>query len=221
MTKRAPLDEEIPQLREAFRGVSEADLRLAVPLSLLCVPRLISIGECVRLTFGKEGETAEIGCASGGTSRLIALSNFGRRHWACDTFKGLVDVGPNDGALRNGMFARPRESASAARQRVRDLLAGTSAQLVAGKFPDSAPSAMRAARYCFVHIDVDTYESMKAAFAFFAPRMVTGGLVALDDTASGGAPGAQRFWRELVEGRQTGAWERFRQAEQQIVVRFH
>ena len=221
VTKRAPIDEELhPELREAFHRVADADLRRAIPLSLLCVDRLIGVGECVRLTNLVPGDTAEVGVAAGGTSLLIAKSNHGRRHWACDTFEGLVDVGPHDGALRNGMFARRKDGIGTGRARVTALLAGLNAQVVAGKFPGSAPDEMREARFSFVHLDVDTYESMKASFAFFAPRMASGGMMALDDTVRGGAPGAQKFWRELVEGR-PGNWERLRQVEQQAVVRFH
>lgn len=222
MTKRAPIEEEItPRMRLAFHRVSDEEFRRSIPLSLLCAERLIGIGECLRHVAGVPGDTAEIGAASGGTSRLIALANGRRRHWVCDTFAGLVDVGPKDGDLRNGMFSRRGESAAAARARVRRFLEGLNVELVAGKFPESAPEGMRAARFAFVHIDVDTYESMRASFAFFETRMASGGVIALDDAVSGGAPGAQQFWRELVEGRRSGAWERFRETQQQAVVRFY
>lgn len=222
VTRRGPEDLDLPPaLRLAFTGVPDEELRRAIPLSLLCVPRLIGIGDAVRLTNGLPGDTAEIGVAAGGTSRLIALASRGRRHWACDTFEGLVDVGPHDGPLTNGMFARRKDGVGMGLARVRERLAGLNAQVVEGKFPESAPEEMRAARFSFVHLDVDTYQSMKDSFAFFEPRMCSGGLVALDDAVRGGAPGAQKFWRELVEGRRSGRWERFREVGQQAVVRFH
>lgn len=222
MTKRAPLESEItPRLRAAFHRVSDEELRRAIPISLLCVDRLAGIGECLRQTAFVPGDTAEVGAAGGGTSRLIALANRGKRHWVCDTFEGLVDCGPHDGPLRNGMFSRRGEGAEAAHARVRRLLEGQNVETVAGKFPESAPGEMRAAAFAFVHLDVDTYESMKASFEFFSRRMAPGGIVALDDAVSGGAIGAQKFWRELVEGRRSGAWERFGQNRQQALVRFH
>lgn len=222
MTKRRPLEEEIgPPLREAFRMVSERDLHEAVPLSLLCVDRLIGLGHALRAATAVPGDTAEIGAAAGGTSRLMALANRGRRHWACDTFAGLVDVGPVDVGLKNGMFARPRTTPAQAQARVRRLLAGLNACTVRGVFPASAPAEMREARFSLVHIDVDTYASMRAAFEFFSQRMAPGGLVALDDVLFSGAPGAQLFWRELVECRQSRAWEVFSRVAQQVIVRFH
>jgi hypothetical protein len=222
MTKRGPIEGELtPTMRAVFRRVPEEVLRRAIPISLLCVDRLVGIGDCVRLTSFIPGDTAEVGVAAGGTSLLIAASNRGRRHWACDTFEGLVDVGPHDGPLRNGMFARRKDGIGTGLARVTELLAGENAQVVAGKFPGSAPESMREVRFSFVHIDVDTYESMRACFAFFERRMSSGGLIALDDAVRGGAPGAQKFWRELVEGRRSGAWERFRETNQQAVVRFH
>lgn len=222
MTRRASIEEELtPAMRAAFHRVPETVLRRAIPISLLCMARLIGIGECVRLTSFVPGDTAEIGVAGGGTSLLIAAANRGRRHWACDTFEGLVDVGPHDGPLTNGMFARRKDGVGAGRARVEALLSGYNARVIRGKFPDCAPMEMAAARFSFVHLDVDTYESMRTSFAFFEGRMAPGGIIALDDAVRGGAPGAQKFWRELVEGRRSGAWERFGQVEQQAVVRFH
>ncbi len=113
------------------------------------------------------------------------------------------------------MFATTYE---AALENLKDL---TNTTLVKGYFPESAPPEMLSARYTFVHIDVDTYESIHACFNFFASRMVDGGLIALDDVLfdKSGCPGAQRAWRKIQKAN-TGAWKVFSEDSPQIVIEF-
>lgn len=49
-----------------------------------------------------------------------------------------------------------------------------------GIFPQTA-AAVDGARFCFVFVDMDTYQSTKAAIEFFWPRMVEGGKMVWDD----------------------------------------
>lgn len=161
------------------------------------------------------GETAEIGCHRGGTSRLIALLNHGARHWACDTFRGLVDAAAEDEHLKDGDFAAEGLDVGAVRTRLRDL---TNVNVIEGYFPDCAPPEMKAARYSFAHLDTDTYRSMLAGYEFFAPRMVDGGMLALDDVIGRGTPGAIRAWGEIRE--RGGAWTIFNADDRQVILRF-
>lgn len=184
-----------PVLFEEFKRCTRVQVEDGVNKSLLSTTRLINIARLLRRTEKLGGDTAEIGSAAGGTSLLIALSNGGARHWACDTFEGLVDAGPEDGKLTNGRFAGPTyASVSALFAREKNIV------IVPGYFPESAPIEMREARYRFVHIDVDTYRSILDCFRFFTSRMVDGGIIALDDVLPerSGCPGAQRAWTELL-----------------------
>lgn len=52
--------------------------------------------------------------------------------------------------------------------------------------------AAREARFAFVHIDVDLYEPTRAALAYFHPRLVTGGIIVIDDDGFLTCPGARR-----------------------------
>lgn len=178
--------------------------------SLLSEGRLFAIGAALKVARTLPGDTAEVGVAAGGTTRLIAVSNGGKRHWACDTFDGLVDVGKYDGELTNRMFQNVLP-------KVREELEGLeNVRIVPGYFPVSAPPTMQAARFSFVHIDVDTYLSIRNCFEFFAARMVPGGLVALDDVLPPrGTLGAMRAWREIGKEREV-----FSLAPPQIIVRF-
>lgn len=202
-----------PAIYAAFAGHSPDAVRRGVALSLLDTPRLVSVGECLQATRDVAGDTAEVGIASGGTTKLIALANGGRAHWACDTFDGLVDVGVFDVGLTNKMFQNVLPP-------VREALASSpNVRMVQGYFPESAPPEMAAGRFAFVHIDVDTYQSIINCFDFFAPRMAPGGLIAVDDVLdASGCPGAQRAWGEILARR--SGWLVVAEAPPQVVVRF-
>lgn len=180
-------------VREMFEARGIAEPERVLHFSLLSPQRIAGIIRACDAAQAAGGDTAEIGCASGGTTRLIALL-LQRRHWACDTFEGLVDVGAEDDALKNGDFSNHESTVEGVTQRAADL---PNVLVVKGLFPDCAPAEMSGARFALVHLDTDTYQSMRDGFAFFARRMVSGGLVVLDDVIGRGTSGAKRFWREL------------------------
>lgn len=195
-------------------GLPEQEQRAVLATSLLSISRLMGLAEALELTAHVPGDTAEVGVAHGGTSRLIAKANGGRVHWACDTFQGLVDAGEHD-TLTNGQFSNPREKVEAA-------LAGCgNVCLVPGYFPGSAPAAMRSARFRLVHVDVDTYQSIRNCFAFFATRMAPGGVLVLDDViGTRGCAGAVKAFAEIRKAR-SGGWAVINTANPpQAVVRF-
>lgn len=205
-------EERMDGLHSAMRerGI-EQHSRAIVMHSLLRGPRLLSIMDAMDRVRGLAGgDTAEIGCSGGGTSILISKLNAGRRHWACDTFTGLVDVGANDDFV-NGRFSG--DGIVKVRARLTDM------QIVQGYFPESAPQEMRDARYVFVHIDVDTYESIRQGFAFFEIRMVPGGIIALDDVIGRGTRGAKKAWME-INSRKEKPWRVVSEVDRQVMVRF-
>jgi O-methyltransferase len=186
-----------PAMRDvlASNGLMSEAARI-LPFSLLSVPRLRGIVRAVRMLGDLAGDTAEIGCNAGGTSRLIALLNGKRRHWACDTFEGLVDVGDQDGEGRivNGAFSNRLSKFDDVSERMSDL---PHVRVVKGYLPGDAPSEMSSARFALVHIDVDTYRSIHSCFAFFAERMVAGGIIILDDVIGKGTEGGKLAWSEI------------------------
>ncbi|RJP54173.1 MAG: hypothetical protein C4583_03320 [Anaerolineaceae bacterium] len=191
--------------------IEEAEVILSH--TLVSVHRLKAIIRALDATMRVLGDTAEIGCRDGGVSRLIALVAQ-RRHWACDTFQGLVDVGEHDGELYNGAFAAVTDPES-----YRHLCDLPNVEIVRGRFPESAPESMIDARFCLVHIDVDTYTSTLAAFEFFAPRMSKCGIIILDDVIGRGTAGAKRAWAELQE-KPSRRWRVVEQNDPQVVVSF-
>lgn len=217
MTKRRVMVD--PELEAAFAAAGLLPMAETIlNSSLLSSHRLKAIMRALDATRELPGVTAEAGCAAGGTSIIIASSVPTRHHFACDTFVGLVDCGPVDTDLKNGDFGRPCLTVDAVRGRMNS--AGlTNVEFVCGYFPGSAPESMREARFALAHLDTDTYESIRAGFDFFAPRMVSGGLLLIDDVIGKGTVGGKLAWKELL-ARGDKSWTVIEENDPQAVVRF-
>ncbi len=128
------------------------------------------------------GDLIEVGVWRGGTGALIAhraRALDGRRKvYLCDTFSGVVKVSAQDSTYRGGEHADTSEA------HVRELLSQLeidNAVILSGIFPDAHMEAVRDKTFCFVHIDVDVYQSAKEVFEFVWPRVPIGGVVVFDD----------------------------------------
>jgi hypothetical protein len=196
----------------AAAGVVPDEAGRIAGLTLLSAPRLKAIMLAAAAVKTLPGHSAEVGCAAGGTSRLMALLAGDRTHWVCDTFDGLVDVQAVDAPLTNRMFHNVEAEVAA---RLDDL---DNVRIVAGYFPGSAPMAMRMHRFRLVHVDVDTYRSIHEAFAFFSARMVSGGIMAIDDAIGRGTPGGKLAWQEILGAR--SGWRVIGENDPQVVICF-
>lgn len=190
---KVPWEQRYEPLKEAFTAHGITDPQRILRYSLLSSQRLAGIVRACESIMKIHGATAEIGCASGGTTRLIALL-CKRQHWACDTFEGLVDAGAADDDLANGDFKNHESTMQGVTERAADL---GNVTFVQGRFPDCATEEMQTARYALAHIDTDTYQSMTDCFGFFAARMNCGAALILDDVIGKGTSGGKRFWAEM------------------------
>lgn len=149
--------------------------------SLITSDRLEVIARYARETAALPGEAAELGVCRGGSAMVIADASSGRRLHLFDTFEGL----PNDGGgHRRGDFA-------AGLDEVRQLLGARRVEFHPGLFPETA-RGLEEARFSFVHVDADLYESTRDAIAFFWPRMVAGGIMVFDDVDWPNCPGVDQ-----------------------------
>lgn len=143
--------------------------------SLLDWRRLRRLRDLVRATNHLPGELAEVGVYKGGSAKLIDhytdYGDGGTTLHLFDTFTGIPSDDSN-GAHRRGDFADTAVDA------VRALLSSPLVEFHVGEFPATAPSEVR---YRFVHLDGDTYQTTKAALAYFVPRLVAGGVMVFDD----------------------------------------
>jgi hypothetical protein len=56
-------------------------------------------------------------------------------------------------------------------------------------------------RFCFVHIDVDLYQSTLNSISFFYPRMNAGGIILCDDCGFTSCPGATKAINDFLQNK--------------------
>ena len=142
--------------------------------TLLCKDKIDNILEYLELAVSLPGATAEMGVYKGGISKLIADNSNGKRHYAFDTFEGIINVGDNDNDILD-RFNKVNYKA------VCELLSADNIRIIKGYFPDTITGTLKVVQYCFVHFDGDTYQSMIDSIDYFIPRLVPGGVMIIDD----------------------------------------
>lgn len=198
-------------LRQMLTQRGIVDPELIMPFTLLSNARLKAIVSAVDMARSLPGDTAEIGCHAGGTSFIIGSINGGKRHWAVDTFSGLQDVCEKDEHMYNGQFSAKRLTLEWVKQRLAPLKNVT---VIKGFFPECA-AEMAGIEYSFVHIDVDSYASMRTCIDYFIVRMCDGGIIAMDDVIGRGTPGGKMAWAETDKSHLTVISEN----DPQVIVR--
>lgn len=142
------------------------------------------------------GAAIEVGTWRGGTGCLIAARLRDRPVYLCDTFQGVVKASDKDSTYRGG------EHADAESRMVEDLAARlglTDVRILQGIFPEETADAVAGERFCFCHIDVDTYGSARDVFEWVWPRLPAGGVVVFDDYGFTRCEGVTRLVNELAQ----------------------
>jgi len=169
--------------------------RLARPNTLVDEYRCYELWWLVKQAISRPGNILEVGVWRGGTGLIIAgaSKDSGKVVYLADTFSGVVKVGDNDTVYRDGLH-------SAARSIAENLVthAGLqNLQFLQGTFPDDFRE-IATHQFCFVHIDVDVYQSAKDVFEAVWGNMPRGGIVAFDDYGFCGCDGITRYVNELA-----------------------
>jgi len=152
----------------------------------------------VRSTSKLGGSMAELGVFRGGSARLIAESDASRPLHLFDTFAGLPTPAAGDTALGAGNFQAGQFACSL--DDVRAYLGvRPNLHFHQGLFPASA-AGCEDLRFSFVHVDVDLYDSSRAALEFFWPRMIPGGVLLSHDYLT--CAGPHRAISEFFANRQ-------------------
>lgn len=192
-------------IRAAIPEASETDIALisqALTISLTGPERLWALLHSVRYLEANEisGDFVECGVWKGGSSFLMAkaLQMLGsdRNLWLFDTFDGMVEPTEKDIALDGSsakvLMERDKDRkktsdiwAIAPESEVRDNMARSGYPLkqinfVRGDVKDTLQSeTLRSV--ALARLDTDWYESTKHELAMIMPRMVSGGVVIVDD----------------------------------------
>ncbi len=133
------------------------------------------------------GEVAEVGVYKGGTARLLAkaFEKSEKGIHLFDTFSGMPITDPSKDHHRQGDFA------DVTYEEVEGYLSDCSnVHLYKGFFPETAgPVADK--QFCFVHVDVDIYQSVLSCCQLFYPRLASGAAMIFDDYGRLSCPGAR------------------------------
>lgn len=153
------------------------------------------------LSAPSTGDWAECGVFKGATA--LVMAEYGRRYGLLapgheihlfDSFEGLSAPGEADGAtpMVRGDYVGTEDE-------VRANLAGHEVfRFHRGWIPDRFEE-VAGRRFSFVHVDVDLYGPVKDCLDFFLPRMMPGGIIALDDYGCAETPGALRATDEMAQ----------------------
>lgn len=132
------------------------------------------------------GDIAEAGVYRGGTAAIMLLASQQKRIHLFDTFAGLPT---GEGKFEKGEWFGSLDDV---KQNLSEWNDRT--EYHPGLFPESAAS-LGHLRFSFVHLDLDLYESTRAALEWFWPRMKTGGLLLSHDYPI--SPGVVRAFDEF------------------------
>ncbi len=157
-----------------------------------------------------DGDIIECGVFRGTSLKMIARSVMDRAPkktiFACDSYEGFPadGIGSKDTTLfrpvsrLKGKFA----AATDVPERLTRFFSayGVNGRIEKGYFSDTLPR-LRESRFCFVHIDSDTYQSHVECLEILYDRVVPGGIVVFDDYNEPRWPGAKRAIDEFFSSR--------------------
>ena len=143
----------------------------------------------------------EVGTYQGGSAKLIAsaLRHAGRPlpFYVCDTFEGHAAV---DRALDKKHQVGVQFLSTSAERVSRYLDGFEFVEVVKGDIRQTAGTLKHQQEFGFVHIDVDVHPITKFCLEFFAPRVVPGALLVVDDYGFKSCPGAKKAVDDFMEG---------------------
>lgn len=128
-----------------------------------------------------DGDFLEVGVFKGGSAGIIqsALNKLesNKKFYIADTFNGVVKTNPEkDNAYTGGEHAVSISYV----QKLFSLLSFQPPNVLTGVFPDDHPN-FNPQKLCFVHSDVDAYDSTKDIIEWCLPKLVVGGIIVFDD----------------------------------------
>jgi O-methyltransferase len=138
-----------------------------------------------------DGALVDCGVWNGGSSIILGVAAPKRRVWAFDSFEGLPEPGPEDGARSAGLAGDCRGAEEKLRAGFEAMADPARLEVRKGWFEDTLrPAAEEVGPVALLHCDGDWYESVRLTLDVFLPLVVPGGFVLIDDY--GTWPGARR-----------------------------
>lgn len=160
---------------------------------LVSPERSFMIWQFANYAANKEGDMAEVGVYKGGTAKIIARSCLDKTVHLFDTFSGIPKNNPEVDFYKRGDFSDT--SLDSVSKFLGDC---KNVYFHSGFFPSSA-EALKDKKFCFVHVDVDIYDSVKDCLYFFFDRMTSGGVMLFDDWQWKGCLGVKKAISEFLK----------------------
>jgi O-methyltransferase len=191
----------LPEFGELARRVIEQgrtllgyDRLYTIYQSLQAVQRLLVAGQSVNF--------AEVGVFKGGTSRFIALCaasmSLNARLNSFDTFEGHAEVDIKTDADRAEIHTPGAFNETDFAQVSNYLKDYSNISLYKGRFQDTC-SSVESEKFHFVHSDVDLYEPTRFILEFMATRLVSKGVIVVDDYGNSNCPGVIQAVEEFLK----------------------
>lgn len=151
-----------------------------------------NIFNLVRETNKIPGDISEVGVYQGGSAKIICEAKDKKKLHLFDTFQlGLLDVSERDDeAIKNLVFKSTKEQVQTLLKEYENVF------FYEGQFQETGHNLQKT-RFSFVHLDVDTYKTMKYCLEFFYEKMNIGGVILSHDY--GMLAGIQRAFDEFFE----------------------
>ena len=130
----------------------------------------------------KDGDFVECGVNRGGLSRAVShyvdFASLSKRFWLLDTYEGLPEHLISEDERRRGIL--PGGYDACYDQVVETFRSVPGVQIIKGVVPDTL-TQVKAEKICYLSIDMNNAAPEIAAAEYFWDRLVSGGIIVLDD----------------------------------------
>jgi rfaE bifunctional protein nucleotidyltransferase chain/domain len=172
-----------PSTTKIVRRARSADVveacRAAAPYTVCPFEKLKVMAEQLLSVRDLPGDVADLGAGAGGTSLVLRRLGPDKHLHVFDTWEGNPHNDPLCHHKKGEWVANAHDCMKLLGP---EHVSGGLTHYHQGVFPQEiGGDPVDDKKWCFVFVDVDTYQSTRDALAFFWPRMVPGGKVVVDD----------------------------------------
>ena len=165
------------------------------PYTLCPIESCWTLANMLRHAISVDGAVAEAGVFQGGTALLlkniITQQDRSKHLYLFDSFEGMKDVDEKDNRHISGDFG------DTSLDQVQSVVGADDFIIYRkGWIPESF-NGLEEKSFCFVHIDLDLYQSILDCCAFVYPRLSRGGVIVFDDYGYASCPGALKAITEF------------------------
>lgn len=166
---------------------------------LLSSDRITNLIKYSQYCYQMNGYAAEFGVFSGGSLEIIARFNPGKEIIAVDSFSGMPPITEGVDYHKEGDFdGVPFQAINGYFK-----MMYPNVRIVKGFIPQVFEFFDEHTRFCFSHIDLDLYQSIKDTLDFVLPRTTEGGIILLDDYKVRSTPGCEKAINDFFEEHET------------------